>query len=334
MRHARFFLILAALVSLLVTACGGSDEPKSVPSDGVAVVGDRTITKAEYDRLMGQAKRGYQAQKRKFPEPGSQEYESLRQQAMQLLVQRAEYEQEAEDLDVDVSDEQVDERLEQVKKQYFAGNEKRYQQQIKRQGLTEEQVRNDIRGQLVSEKLFEKVTDDVKVTDADVEKYYKRNRKQYEQPESRDVRHILVKNKKTADRLYRRLKNGADFAALARKYSEDPGSRAQGGKLTIARGQTVALFDQTAFLLGKGTISRPLKTQYGYHIIQPLSAIKPKKVTPFSQVKEQIRQQLLQSKKQEAMNKWVEETRKKYASKTKYQVGYAPKATTSRTSTG
>ena len=84
------------------------------------------------------------------------------------------------------------------------------------------------------------------------------------------MRHILVKTKAQADDLYAQLQGGADFAALAKKFSEDTGSKANGGKLTISKGQTVAPFDQTAFLLKKNAISKPVKTEFGYHIIQPL----------------------------------------------------------------
>ncbi|MDQ3876123.1 MAG: peptidylprolyl isomerase, partial [Actinomycetota bacterium] len=207
----------------------------------------------------------------------------------------------------------------------------RFQKQLKAQGLTEDQVREDIKSQLLSDAIFKKVTADVKVTDEDVEKYYKEHRSQYETPESREVRHILLscstpaacsKAKSRANKLYDQLKGGASFAALAKKNSDDPGSKTQGGKLTVARGQTVAPFDQTAFVLGKGQISRPLKTRYGYHIIQPLSDVKPKQVTPFAQVKESIRQQVLQQKRTEAMNEWVEETKKDFD--VEYAVGYAP----------
>ena len=84
------------------------------------------------------------------------------------------------------------------------------------------------------------------------------------------MRHILVKTKAKADDIYDQLKGGADFAALAKKYSEDTGSKANGGKLTISKGQTVAPFDQTAFLLKTNEISQPVKTEFGYHVIQPI----------------------------------------------------------------
>ena len=114
------------------------------------------------------------------------------------------------------------------------------------------------------------MTGEVKVTDEQIAAYYEKNKAQYSQPESREVRHILVKTKKQADALYAQLQGGADFAALAKKHSEDTGSKANGGKLTISKGQTVAPFDQTAFLLAKNAISKPVKTEFGYHIIQPL----------------------------------------------------------------
>jgi parvulin-like peptidyl-prolyl isomerase len=332
MRQFRLILLLpvAALV-LVAAACGGGGEAQSVPSDAVAVVGDDTIAMEQFDRLMAQAERGYKQQGRDFPKAGTDEYEQLKRQAVQFLVQRSEFEQKAEELDVSVSDDQVNGRLAQIKKQYFNNSQARFEKQLKAQGLTEEQVRADIKSQLLSDAIFKEVTSDVKVTDADVEKYYKEHRSQYETPESREVRHILLscttpsacsKAKSRADRLYDQLRGGASFAALAKKHSDDPGSKTQGGKLTVARGQTVAPFDQTAFVLGKGRISRPLKTQYGYHIIQPLSDVKPKQTTPFAQVKESIRQQVLQQKRTEAMNEWVEETKKDFD--VKYAVGFAP----------
>src|SRR5205823_13388457 len=103
--------------------------------------------------------------------------------------------------------------------------------------------------------------------------------------------------KAEAQKLYDEIKNGTSFAALAKKNSDDPGSAAQGGKYTVTRGTTVAEYDQAAFSLPKGKLSEPFQTKLGYFIVQPLSDVHPKKVTSFSQVKESIKQQLLQQKK-------------------------------------
>jgi foldase protein PrsA len=325
----RIVLLLALLV-LPAAACGGDDE-ENVPGDAIAVVDGNSIAKTEFDGLINQAKRSYEAQKRTFPKVGTSEYNVLKNQAVQFLVQRAQFEQKADELEVEVTDKQVEERLKQIKKQYFAGNEKRYNEQLKQQGLTDEQVRRDIHAQLVQEGIFKSVTDEVKVSDKDIADYYEKNKAQYGTPESRDVRHILVPTKKQADQLYTQLKGGADFAKLAKQFSKDPGSKDQGGKLTVNRGQTVEPFDKTAFLLPKNSLSRPVKTQYGYHLIEPLSAIKPAKTTPLKQVKESIRQQLLQTKKNEAMTKWVEDTKKEFEDETTYQVGFAPPKTATAT---
>jgi foldase protein PrsA len=323
MRSSRIVLLLLALAAV-AAGCGGDDGGPAVSRDSIAVVGGREIPKEEFDALITQAKKSYEAQKREFPKAGTPEYDTLKNQAVQYLVQRAQFEQEAEDLDLKVTDEDVDKRLQEVKKQYFQGDDKKYKEQLAKQGLTEDQVQKDIRAQLVQEKIFEKITGEVTVTAADIEKYYNENKEQYGTPESREVRHILVPTKKLADDLYDQLEQGADFAKLAKQHSKDPGSKDQGGKLTIARGQTVEPFDQTAFLLPVGKVSRPVKTQYGYHLIEPLSGIKPAKTTPLAEVKESIKQQLLQTKKNEAMTKWVEDTRKKYEGETTYQVGFRP----------
>jgi len=331
MRYLTTTFLLAALVAVLA-GCGGGGGNGDVPSDAVAKVGDQTITQAQFTALIDQAKRSYKSQKRPFPKVGTPEYQALKDQAVAYLVQRAEFAEEAGKLKVSVSDKDVQKRLDQIKKQYFGGNDKRYQQQLKQQGLTDTQVRQDVRANLISDGLFKNVTSDVKVSDSDLKKYYDQHQQQYGVPEQRDVAHILVKTRTLANQLYDRIKGGADFSALAKKYSQDPGSKAQGGKLTISKGQTVGPFDQTAFLLKTGQVSRPVKTQFGWHIIKALSAIKAAKTTPFSKVKTSIQQQLLQQKKNDAMTAWVNKLKKDFNGKVEYQAGYAP-ATTSTAAT-
>lgn len=322
MRSLRLLILLAAVLAVGASACGGGGG--SVPKDAVAVVAGETIPTTDFDTVLAQAKKSYESNKQAFPKAGTEEYQTLKNQVVSFLVQRVEFEQKAKDLGIDVTDKQVEERLTQIKKQYFAGDQKKYEKQLADQGVTDEKVRADLRAQLVSEGLFKEVTKDVKVTDKDIADYYDENKATYSTPESRDVRHILVKTKALADDLYRQLAAGGDFTALAKKYSEDPSSKDKGGKLTIARGQTVAPFDQTAFLLKVGTVSHPVKTEYGYHLIEPLSEIKPAKQTPLKDVKESIRQQLLQTKRNEAMTAWVDDVKREYEDKVSYAVGFQP----------
>ena len=318
-------LIPFALVVALGAGCGGGGSA-DVSDDDVAVVGSRHIDKSQFDALMAQAERSFKSQGRKFPKQGTPDYATIKTQAVTLLVQQAEREDKAADMGVELSDEDVDKRLAQIKKQYFGGSEKKYKAQLKKQGLNDEQVRRDIRAQLISERIFKKVTGDVKVTDDQIHDYYIQHPQLYAQPQSRDVRHILVKNKALADKIYAQLKGGGDFAKLAKKYSQDPGSKSQGGKLTVSKGQTVPPFDKRAFELKTDELSQPVKTQYGWHIIQAVTAVKPRTTTPENKVKESIRQQLAQQKKNAAMTDWVNDLTKDFCKgdEVKYQVGYKP----------
>ena len=327
MRRQKLALIpLAALVAALaLVGCGGSDSSGEVPNDAVAVVGDQEISKQQFDALIAQARASAKQQKRDFPKAGTPEHKNLQNQGLEYLVRRAEFAQKAEDLDVEVTDKQVDERLEQLKKQFYGGDDKKFKASLEKLLLTEDQVRNDVRAQLLEEALYKKVTEDVKVSDKEIEDFYNKNKAQYQQAATREVRHILVKNKAKADMLHRQLQGGASFATLAKKNSEDPGSKSQGGKLTVSQGQTVPPFDKAAFSLKKNQLSEPIKTQYGWHIIQPLSEVKKASTTPLDQVKEAIKQQLVSEKKTTTMREWIEGLKDEFD--VNYQVGYAPPST-------
>ena len=332
MRLLRFLPLTALLAVVLVAAGCGGGGARSVPSDAVAVVGSDTITKVQFNTLMDGTKNAYVARKTPFPKVGTAQYKALQDQTMKYLVQQSELTQKAKDLGIVISQKDVDARIKQIKTQYFGGSETKYQQQLKAQGLTEDLLRLNLHGQILSEKLYNKVTGGVKVSDAEIQKYYNDHKSTYSQAASRDVRHILVNSKKLADSIEAQLKAGGNFAALAKKYSKDPGSAKQGGKLTISKGQTVAPFDKVAFSLKTNELSAPVHTTYGWHIIQALSAIKPAKQTPLKDVKASIEQQLLQTKKTDVINKWVDGVNKEYAKKIAYQTGYTPASTATTTS--
>ena len=330
MRYLPTTFLVAALAAVLAGCGGGGGK---LPSSAVAKVDGQTITQAQFDNLLEQARRSYKTQKRPFPKAGTQEYQTLKNQAVQYLVQRVEFQQEADKLGVTVSDKEVADRLTKIKKQYFGGSDSRYKKQLAEQGLTDAQVKDDVKAQLIQEKIFKKVTSNVKVTDAELQKYYDEHQSQYGTPEQRDVAHILVKSKSLADKLYTQIKGGANFSKLAKQYSQDPGSKNAGGKLTISKGQTVGPFDQTAFLLSTGQVSRPIHTSFGYHIIKALGPIKAAKTTSFAKVKASIKQQLLQQKRNDAMTNWSDKLKKDFDGKISYQTGFAPAATTTAATT-
>src|SRR5580765_1090435 len=114
MRYLPTTFLVAALAAVLA-GCGGGGGG-SVPSDAVAQVKGQTITQAQFDELIAQAKKSYATQKRPFPAAGTPEFATLKNQAVQYLVQRAEFQQEADKLGVSVSDSEIDKRLEKIKK--------------------------------------------------------------------------------------------------------------------------------------------------------------------------------------------------------------------------
>jgi foldase protein PrsA len=324
MRRATFAALLSGL-ALVGAGCGTSSDSGDVPANSVAVVGDRTITKSEFDELVTYAKRSYDAQKRPFPKVGTPEYAQIRDQAVRFLVQRAQFEVKAEDLDVDVSDDAVDKRVADYIKERHKGDKKKFQAELRQQGLSEDQARDIIRANLIQEAIYNKVTADVKVNDKELREHYQKNKAQYGTPETRLVRHVLVDGKALADRLYNQLRQpGANWSAIAKRYSKDPGSKNKGGRYTATKGQVVPEFEKATFSMKTNEVSKPVKTQYGYHIIQALAPIKKGSATPFKQVKESIRQQLIQDKKNKSMEDWVADMRKDLEDETAYQVGYKP----------
>lgn len=324
---------LAVSFALVAAACGGSED---VPDGAVATVDGTVIAKSELDELMTVARKSYESRDQEFPKAGTPEYQSVQTQYVAFLVQREQFRKEAEDRGIEVTEADVDAELEQLVKDRFDGDRKKLDAAIEEQGFSLETFRKTaLEASVLSDKLFEAVTKDVEVTDADILLYYTQNQTQYSTPESRDVRHILIAEKKgddvdfaaskaEADRIYAALRNGADFAALAKAESDDPGSKDQGGKLTIRRGETVPPFDKTAFALERGELSRPVKTTFGYHVIEALTAVRPATTRKLEEVEDEIRQQLLQQRKNEAMTKWVEDLGKRYDGKVTYAVGFEP----------
>jgi len=332
MKTLRILPLLLVLVVVFVAAgCGGGSQ--SVPADAVAVVNGDTITKTQFNTLMDATAKIDKANKQTTPAAGTTAYKTRQDQIVAYLVQLDELTQKGKGLGVDVTDAQVQQQVDKVKKQYFKGNEKKFEAGLLGQGLTLPIYELEWRAQLLSNKIYAKVTKDVKVTDAQVAAYYNAHKSSYTTKESRDVRHILVNSKSLADKLEAQLKKGADFGALAKKYSKDPSSAPSGGKLTISKGETVPQFDKVAFSIKTGVISPPVHTQYGWHIIEALSAVRPAKVTPLASVKQTIQQTLLQTKKTNTMNAWVAAVKKAYAKKIAYATGYTPSATSTTATT-
>ena len=325
----RLIALLAALaLGVAAAGCGGSDDDDSqssdVPADAIAVVGDREIPKSEYDRLLSQAQATYEAREQEFPAAGTPEFAQLRNALVKSLVEQAQFEIAAEELDVTVTDEELETRLDQLKEQFFGGDQQAYEKELENQGLTEEQVLKDLRARMISEKVFAEVTSEVQVADEDIQAYFEENKAQFEEPASREVRHILVESKARADQIHRQLANGGNFAKLAKQFSEDPASKDQGGKYTAQQGASVAPFDKVAFDLDTGELSQPVKTQFGWHIIEAVGDVVPASTQELSEVEEQISTTLLEDKKNTRISEWVEDLQARFADQISYAPGFEP----------
>lgn len=166
----------------------------------------------------------------------------------------------------------------------------------------------------------EKVAQTITIPEAELRQAYDANKDQYRTPERVRVRHILLKTtdvpqdqvpqiKAKAEELLKQLKGGADFAALATKNSQDPGSATRGGDLGwIVRGQTVANFETAAFSLKPNELSGVITTEYGFHIIQVLEK-QDARLRPFAEVKDQLAQERKRQRVFDTMQRLADQSR-------------------------
>lgn len=193
-------------------------------------------------------------------------------------------------------------------------NELLYQEGVKK-GLEKNAEVNkrveDYKKQIVAQQLIQDEVQKVEISDKEVQNYYKEHKEDFGQPEEVSVRHILVEEEKTANEVYEKLKKGEDFAKLAKEYSMDPGTKEKGGELGFfAKGQMVPEFEQVAFSLKDGELSKPVKTTYGYHIIR-LEERKKASQKPFDEVKDEVKNTALQEKRKSFYEGMVEGLKKK-----------------------
>lgn len=149
------------------------------------------------------------------------------------------------------------------------------------------------------------------VKDEDIKKFYEEKKDAFKQGESADASHILVEEEDKAREIYEKIKNGGDFEELAKEYSTCP-SKEKGGNLgTFTKGQMVKEFEDAVFENEVGTITEPVKTQFGYHIIK-INQKNDARELSFDEVKDRIVEQVRRQKEQEIYNKRITELKDKY----------------------
>ena len=165
------------------------------------------------------------------------------------------------------------------------------------------------RSVLVEEIIRRKVLKTVSVTDQEIQAHYDQHPERFVE-EQVTASHILVKTREEAEAILKELQGGKkDFATLARERSLDRQSAEKGGLVgTFGRGQTVSDFEKTAFLLKPGEVSKPVETQFGYHLIRVTDHSRTTR--PFAEVKDQLRDELLRERQQQTFSSYMEQLQK------------------------
>lgn len=245
------FSLAAGVLGLSACSSGGSD--------AVVKTGNGDITKDEL----------YEAMKEKYGE------QTLRELVYENILSEK----------YEVTDEELDEQIDEMKQQMGANFELALQQYGYKD---EDQLREVMRASLMQEKAAVK---DVEVTEEEVQEYYDNF-----QPRIK-ARHILVEDEATANEVKQKLDEGGKFEDLATEYSSDPGSAANGGDLGwFGQGQMVAEFEEAAYALDVDEISAPVQSQHGFHIIQVTEKEEKK---PFEDMKDDMEYDLKVQKLQQ-----------------------------------
>jgi len=262
--------LATATFALSLAACGSGSG-----GGDVASVNGQKITRAEFDSKVDSTPQAKGA---------------LNQMAQAILI-----DQYAKDNHVSVPDAEVKKKEDEIKARYPAGQ---FEQILKSQNLTEADVQRILRQQLVVEKA---VAPQVHISDADVKAYLEKNHASLDTQEQVRARHILVPNGPNLNvapplalQIESKLKGGAKFEALAKQYSTDPSTKDKGGELGFfSKTQMVPTFSKAAFAQKIGEIGPPVKSPFGWHIIQTEER-KPATVATMANSGDKVRTQLTQ----------------------------------------
>ncbi|MDR9854427.1 peptidylprolyl isomerase [Paenibacillus sp. VCA1] len=227
-------------------------------------------------------------------------------QTLDTLISETLLNQELSKKGLKVTQADIDKEKAFIKKQY--GDEETFQSALAQSGMSEEDFNDQMEMQAKLRKLLEP---EVKVTDEDVKKYFEENKASFDTPEEVKASHILVATKEEAEDILKQLKNGADFAKLAKEKSTDPGSKDQGGDLGyFPRGKMYKEFEDAAFKLKDGELSGVVKTQAGYHIIKK-TGYKAAHTATLDEKKADIKEQLIFQQLMQKAPTWLADIKAK-----------------------
>ena len=350
MTKARLLGVLCALLALsgVVVGCGG------VPGNAVATVDGEPISKAQFDHWYTIAAKASGQPMATVPDPPDyksciaamrkaaakpakgqpkqtdaqlktqckQQYEAGRDQVLQLLIPGRWIEGEAEAMGIKVSDQEVRKSFETQKKQAYP-KDADYRKFLKSSGQTEQDILQRVKLDLLSNKIRDRVLKGKdKVSQQQIAAYYQKNKTQFSQPERRDLQVVLTKTEAKAEQALAALKGGQSWKAVAKKYSIDASSKAQGGTLPAqAKGTLDKQLDEAVFSARKGKLTGPVKTQFGYYLFR-VTGVTEATQQSLKQATPTIRQTLQTQNQQNALNKFIADFRKRWREKTECREGF------------
>lgn len=301
MKLLRIALVVALAASLaLASGCKNSDTAAKVN-------GDRISTE-DLDKQVEQLKKQY-------PDmftgaDGEGRLIDFKQRLLDNLVNQKLVEQAAKDKKITITDAEIEKQIEQLKSGFK--DDEQFQSALKSANMTLDALRQQIRDQLLTQKLIESLAKDTKISEDEMKSYFDKNKEQFAQAAAKRASHILFKpeDKKTGQTVLSQVKDGGNFAALAKKYSVDTATAENGGDLGWPTTPYVPEFETALGKLKKGQTSDLVQTPYGWHIIR-VTDTRSASQKKYDDVKEQIEQILVQQRRADAYQKFLDELRKK-----------------------
>ncbi|MDD2735594.1 MAG: peptidylprolyl isomerase [Desulfuromonadaceae bacterium] len=296
------------------------DKPKNITNAIVAVVNDDIITLYNVNREAESALA--EAEKKTVLTDTAKS--RIRRMVLDHLVEKKLTDQKIKELNIKVSEEEIRQAIDDVRKQNKIPSQEALVAALAAQGLSFDQYRTQLREQIEKLKLVSmEVRAKVHVGEAEMRDYYTANLPKYTEEESFRARHIFFKTgekatseeilraKVTATAVLADAKAGKDFAELAKKFSEDPAARKDGGNLgSFKKGDMQPDLEKAILSLKPGEISDLVSTPIGFHIIK-LEARVPGATKPFESVKGDIEEIIYRKKSEERFSLWAKELRSK-----------------------
>lgn len=285
--------VSATIVILSVLLIYLSSPPEKVYA---AKVGNHKVMLHDYQLKVQQIKKQYQMMQANLSgmmvaPPSDSEIEK---QALDALINKEVYLIYAEKNNIDVPYEEIQKEFDDVKVNSFKNDESAFRKALQLNQITASDFKEDIRKNLVAKKVQEQaIEQNAKISEKDKKDYYEKNKAQFGSPEKVKASHILVKDEKTAKIILDQLKKGLSFEKLAKDFSTDTGSKDKGGDLDFfSKGQMVPEFEQAVWSLKNGQLAdKPVKSQFGYHIIKR-TGFQSSKLDTYEKVKNEITKKL------------------------------------------